>query len=243
MKKIVSLVMAVMLCCVLIACGGEKDNTFSGKYTASTQEDIQAVQAKVEEAGIAGSEIDYNTGVAIEAVVKTSVMGESSKISMKMKCIMQDDMLVMQGSMKMKVSGLNIDANIWFANDMMYMSAMGEKMKMEMDINDYIAENVGAEVMDLASILEEYGQSTEIQYYTCETKDGITKIKIEVPATEEGSFVFYLVYNADYTLNAIKMETKMSTIGEEMEMTMSIKPWTGTVNLPNDLDSYVTMEY
>jgi hypothetical protein len=117
-----------------------------------------------------------------------------------------------------------------------------------MEIDDFIGNYTGSAGTDvtysIADVMEMVEGEENVKWYV-EDKEDVKKIKVEY--AEEGAVELkvVLVYNADYKLTAMSYEMNMSqTVGEEtMEMNfkMVVEPWSGTIELPSDLNTYIPM--
>lgn len=247
MKKLLSLFLALVLCCGVIAltgCGDKDtttvDATFAGNYVEATAEDVEAIEHEAALKGEEGTTIDYADGVCISI---NMIMAEDNmpvSVNETLYCSSIDNKLVMQGFASTSVMGINMSGSIYFTDGYIYMNMAGLKMKVETGLDGYISDNIGEALSDLGTILEDVRELSGVKYAIDRSSfDGKLKVKISYSDVIDGNCEVCFVYNPDMSLSAIKINQSMTFGGITEAMDISIKPWDGMVQLPADLDTYV----
>ena len=252
MKKVLTVIMSLMLVFTLAFSTGCNIGLFMGKYTEVSADELADFAQEVE-ATEYGEDINYASGVKMSMEMKASY-GESEEVKMSMdfKAIERDGDLQMSGDMKTKVKAdgekETIKAEYYYTDGAMYMSMETDdeeqKIKVPMDIDDLVDSMVGeADVemeFSLIELLETYGNvsygDTSVKF-SMNDRGSKTRIKMELDS-EEGDMTMILVYDENKVLIGYKLEAEFNFEGMEMEMKLTIKPWSGKVRLPDDLDTY-----
>ena len=251
MKKLLTVTLCLILAiCTAMMFGCEK-SAFDGDYTEATATEVSAMAEQIAGAE-GGEELDYSQGVKLVYDMDISAGEMSGTVKMDLKAIAVDNDLQMSG--EMTVSGdEEISAEMYYTQGYFYANGTFEgqtrKAKMPMEIDDFIGNYTGSAGTDvtysIADVMEMVEGEENVKWYV-EDKEDVKKIKVEY--AEEGAveLKIVLVYNADYKLTAMSYEMNMSqTVGEEtMEMNfkMVVEPWSGTIELPSDLNTYTMGE-
>jgi len=223
-----------------------------GKYTEVSADELAEFAQEVETTEY-GEDINYASGVKMSMKMKASYDNSKEvKMSMDFKAIERDGDLKMSGEMKTIAKGDGekdtIKTEYYYTDGSMYMSMENDddeqKIKVSMDIDDLVNSMFGDSEIEmefsLVDLLDTYGDvsygDTSVKFSKNERGDK-TRIKVEIDS-EESDMTMVLVYNADKVLIGYKLEAEIDYEGMDMEMELTIKPWSGKVRLPNDLDTY-----
>lgn len=266
MKKLITIMLCLILSLSVFAtvgCGG--GSVFNGNYKEATETEVEAFAQAVAEAE-KGEEFNYNSGVKLELEISVESSEYNMDLSAEIKSIAVEEKLQMAGEMTM--SGImpgaeeeveeSNSAKIYYVDDYMYLDTKieGEEMKIKqpMTVDEFIGSagsmgNMGDMGLDLDSVtslsqlLESMGEIPNVKISIDNGKSN-NKIKIEATDEEMGAVgTAILVYDASYNLIAAKVEMEMSMqISDTESMAMStsvvIEPWSGSIDLPSDLDTY-----
>ena len=250
MKRFLSIAVSLALCIGIVfmtGCG----SVFDGNYTEVTSEEAQTFIEEV--SASAEDTLDYGDGVAANIYMKDNL----TEINMKFNAAYSGGEFQMSGNMNSKVTvggqSISSGTEYYYKGDTMYMKVTSGKesvkMKMTVPFDDFISDTTDGVASDM-SFSEVINRFIDVEglKISMDKGDGtVSKIKIEVPAgtvitgTEFEKLEYYFVFDANYKLTAAKAVTKVKEGEEIMEMELSIESWSGTVNLPGDLDSYVDM--
>ena len=246
MKKILSVLLALCLCFVLAACGGEQKDASALYQSAMTKIDkdnmaaVMSINADVETGGM-------TTNVTMEMDMASKTAGDDTTMSMKMN---------------MGAMGMTIDMAMYMADGYYYADMLGMKVKQKIseagiDLTGQLSDLSGSLLLDESVITIE----------KAEQKDGNTVISFTVSKDKMNELVELLssqmmsgasnitIESVSGTVTVDKNETlvaetmniayTMDTNGEtgSANMTMELKDIrfgdSVTVELPDDLDEYV----
>lgn len=260
MKKFLAVLLSLFVALGCFAMAGCKESSvFDGNYTETDKAGITAFATAVEEKETA---VDFADGVKMTFEVSFPIEDKVYEIEMEFKTMLKNNKLLIEGEMEMPMQNGKGDvdtmtADFWFADDYMYMKAKydGEevKMKMLMNINEFIDEYAGASTddveTDLSDLLEEYADVEGVKFYLEQTET-ISKAKLEVPETiisgQKVKMTSVLVYNEEQILTGVMMDLEMYLDHDSDPETediisrtyVSIEQWTGEIELPSDYLSY-----
>lgn len=251
MKKLLTVTLCLILAISTAMMFGCEKSAFDGDYTEATATEVSAMAEQIAQAE-GGEELDYSQGVKLVFDMDMSDGETTGGIEMNLKAIAVDNDLQMSGTMALVEGEESSSAEIYFAQEYIYTSATYEgqtvKIKMPMSIDDFIGNYAGSAGTDvtysIADVMEMVEGEENVKWYV-EDKEDVKKIKVEYAEEGMGELKVVLVYNAEYKLTAMSYEMNMSqTVGEEtMELTlkMTVEPWSGTIELPSDLNTYIPM--
>lgn len=260
MKKFLAVLLSLFVALGCFSMAGCKDSSvFDGNYTEVDKASITAFSTEVEEKETA---VDFADGVKMTFEVSFPIEDKVYEIEMEFNTMLKNNKLLIEGEMEMPMQNGKGDvdtmtADFWFADDYMYMKAKydGEevKMKMLMNINEFIDEYAGASTDDvetnLSDLLEEYADVEGVKFYLEQTET-ISKAKLEVPETiisgQKVKMTSVLVYNEEQILTGVMMDLEMYLDHDSDPETediitrtyVSIEQWTGEIELPSDYLSY-----
>ncbi len=254
MKKIFAIVLSALLCLSLFMVAG-CGSAFDANYKETDAETMNEIVDKAEDAE-AGTSIDYFKGVklVIDVEMKMSAQGKTESMAVKGNMVMAaiDEKLAMSGEIKANGDGENVDGKVYYSDGYLYANGTYKnntvKMKQEMPIEYFIDRYTdGAEqMMDIAFAMRQFGSLEGAKFFQAE-KDGNTYIKFTFESAEMGKVEMYFIFNADFNLIGFKMQSsgKMELGGGSMEskMLISMEPYSGSINLPSDLDTYEEGEF
>ncbi len=250
MKRFLSIAVSLALCIGIVfmtGCG----SVFDGNYTEVTSEEAQTFIEEVSSSS--DSDIGYDDGITANFFIKNA----HNELTMKFNAAYSGGELQMSGNMNSKVTvgdqSISSGTEYFYKDDTMYMKVTSGKesikMKMTIPFDEFITDTTGGISGEMA-FDEVIAQFINIEGFKMSMDKGdgtVVKVKIEVPAgtviegTAFEKLEYYFVFDANYKLTAAKAVTKVKEGEEIMEMELSIESWSGTVNLPGDLDSYVDM--
>ena len=264
MKKILAISLVLMLavgCFCLTGCG---DATFGGNYQEATAEDVQTIvdSAKFQQ-GV--QDITAQEGYEMIIDVYSKMDSNVFDVNMNLKFVNEDNNPKMQGTVDAKMNfsygnqsvDMGAKGDVYYADGYTYANetvkangqSISQKVKQEGDWSEYYSDYLEkimdmANQYDLGSLIQMAGVSDTVKV-SIATDDG-TKIKFESVVNEEGSsgrMEVIFVFDADYNLiaNKINIDSSYTYEGSTTTIKMNItnKPYTGTINLPGDLNTYV----
>ena len=254
MKKIFAIVLSALLCLSLFMVAG-CGSAFDADYKETDAETMNEIVDKVEDAE-EGTSIDYFKGVklVIDVKMNMSVQGKTESMAVKSNMVMTavDDNLIMSGEIKADTDDGKVDGKVYYSDGWLYANGTYKdnqiKMKQAMPIEYFIGHYTdGAEqMMDIAFAMRQFGSLEGAKFFQAE-KDGNTYIKFTFESAEMGKVEMYFIFNADFNLIGFKMQSsgKMELDGGSMEskMLISMEPYSGSINLPSDLDTYEEGEF
>ena len=251
MKKLLTVVLCLVLALSTATMMGCSKSTFDGDYQETDVATVEQMAAEIAEAE-GGEELDYGQGVKLAFDMDVASGELSGELKMDIKAIAVEEDLQMQGSMTMTEGEESQTGEMYFTEGYMYTAATYEgqtmKMKVPMTIDDLIGNYVnemGSDVTySISEVLDMMEGAEGVKWYV-EDKEDSKKIKVEYADEEMGEVKVILVYNGQYKLIAVSYEMSMSmTMGEEtmtMNLNMTVEPWSGSISLPTDLNTYTEM--
>lgn len=253
MKKLLLVMLSVIIAlstAMMFGCG--ETSIFDGNYQEVGLESTE--MSTFSEAVISAEQhqLQLGSGMKVKVVLDVKEGDDSMYVKMDMDLLEVEQSLQMQGSMNMKMQGMDTTATLWHKDNYMYMNASAQgqtvKRKMPVTIDEFIGDQTGGMLnMDFSFIetLENYSSQEGVKFYL-EDGEQYKKFKIEVPQTQvEGMTMeasVYFLFDADYKLVGVKSKV-VNDMGAEgkFDVALEITPWEGTINLPSDLDSYIEM--
>ena len=250
MKKIFAIVLSALLCLSLFMVAG-CGSAFDANYKETDAETMNAIVNQAYEAE-EGTRINYAKGVkvALEMEMKMTANGKTENVSVKSNMVMTavDDNLIMSGEIKANGDGENVDGKVYYSDGWLYANGTYKdnqiKMKQQKPIDAFIDEfsKDSTMFMDIQNAFEHVANIESIKYYSA-VKDGNTYVKFAYEEVQMGKGEIYFIFDADFNLIGFKMEGSskmdMGQFGSmESKMFISYEPYSGSVNLPSDLDTY-----
>ena len=235
----------------LTGCG----SAFDGNYKEAKAEEVAAFSENVENAE--GTKIDYSNGVSAKVTMNTTIGAVISKMDMDYKMKGVGDKIEVAGKVFAtgEKNNENFDASVYYKEGYMYINGkyagVTVKQKTAISIEGMMSQmDLGMidHYSSLPAILAEYSFQAElpenIKVYFDIGKD-TQKVKVEINISENESTsktTIYLIYDADYNLTALKVESKTSSnvFGAvyEVELNLTVEVYNGKINIPSDLDTY-----
>ena len=255
MKKIFAIVLSALLCLSLFMVAG-CGSAFDADYKETDAAAVSQIVTKATEAE-EGTKIDYSAGVKVYMDIDMNMTAggktESVKINSSMYFKAANDNAAMYGEVKGEGQGENLNAKVYYSDGYLYTNGTSEgktvKTKQAISIESVIAEfdmTRSTTLMDIRAAFASVANIEGVKYYTAE-KDGNTYIKFTFESAEMGKGEMYFIFNADFNLIGFKMQSsgKMELDGGSMEskMLISMEPYSGSINLPSDLDTYEEGEF
>lgn len=253
MKKLLAFITCLVLAMGLMAMaacgGGEEDATFKGNYQ---QINRAAATAFAEEVQSDSDVFGFKTGMELKFNMEGGSGDEYFYMEYDLKCASENGMpSKMAGSTVMKMGGFTVKGNVYYTDGYMYVNSMGQKIKMAMDYDEYIEEQMGmggaSALMSIQDVLEYVGEEAEtsvgnIKIYL-DQGETVNKLKIEFKGFDMGDMkidgAYYFVYNTNGELTAFKTDAKMTIDGYKTSFYMVAKAFDGNISLPSNLDTYI----
>lgn len=248
MKKVLTIILSLVLTLSVALFSGCGDSSlFSGKYTEVQASELTTFAAEVD-AAEGGDEIDYDGGINVyvkmDVTQTIETVTNSQSVTMDLKAIAENNELKMQGDVTNKTNGVKQTGSMYYYQDYMYMDGgVSGKYKMPIGLDDYINLNLAGAIgtgtfLSLEDLLEEsIGEGETLKFYQDNSGED-TKIKVEYSAQGRG-FSLVFIYNAQKKLVAYRMSAHFEEEGFSGAVVIEYKPWTGSITLPTDLNTYV----
>lgn len=150
MKKVISMLMAVLMIVSMAACSGsgEKENS-TGKDPKELYKEASEKMEKLEE-------------MDTKMVMKMDMSAAGQSVTMNMDVDIQSSKDGLAMKMSMDAAGQNVDMNMWYKDNYLYMDVMGQKMKMASTEEDALASAGGIAMEEIESdIIKDISAKTE----------------------------------------------------------------------------------
>lgn len=266
MKKILAVLLVAVLaigCFALTACGG--DATFGGNYEEATAEDILVFATEAENAG-GSSDIDLADGCEVKMIVKNMPQPMApygygvADMEMTLRIVSENGAMKAEGTAKGKTkltsgmySGMESDTTgkVYWTDGYMYVTedvtqrfqgqtATGNvKNKMPVTLDAYLdgqmSELDGFDFEELVPMALTLGEKMGLSIARDENS---TKIKFVIPENNSVGGEIIFVFDANYNLTSMRYDVTIGSGEDAFEMDITYKPYSGSVSLPNDLDTY-----
>lgn len=255
--------LATILCCLLAVSAFLMtgcSSVFDGNYTEATEQELSTFSQSVA-ANPTNEEFDYASGLS--AKVKLETTGEyEMKVNMEFKGIGVDGDVQMQGKMDMTATmygqSQTSKSDFYVKDETMYvhtkMEGIEVKQKLPISFDEYFEGVFSAGEMPVTSDLGVYLEmlsDVEGVKVLLDTTGEQKKVKIEIPQTNidgvSSELVIVMVYDSDYKLTAMKLDMEMSMTNDGQTSTVvmeyTIEPWSGSVSLPSDLNTYSNLGF
>lgn len=270
MKKLVALMLTLLIgtCAIMFTgCG----SAFDGNYKEVEKGEVKTFSDEVSKTeNNEGVSIDYSKGFSLSTnyEMKTSSLTSTAKV--EAKAIAVDGKLEMSGKVETSTNGelmgvkadVKLNGEVYYKDGYAYTnistSGISAKIKAKSSVDEVLGKYMGSidegTYCSLPQLLVEYGDKTGVKFYMDKT-DAQCKIKIVVPEMEEddpelkelglGKVAvkgeFYLVYDAQNKLTAVKASAEMYSKENKanyIKVNFVAEPFGGKISFPNDLDSY-----
>ena len=260
-KTLICLTLALVMCFGLTACG-----EFSGDFkTVASADEINTTFTKVEQAD---GKADTETGYQLKATFKGAFENEAGKgnidMSMKGKVSIKDGVkssieskMTFSGSSTLGGTSISYESSsdVYTGDGAMYTKmvislngteTVNSKTKMDFgadlqSVIDTFAEMTaeGAEGLDFFSMTSAQLEAEGIKVYI-DSSDKGTKIKFEFDDTSKGDNSVFGKGTAIYSFGANNLLRgyKISYEVQGLKVFIELKPYSGSVKLPSDLDTY-----
>lgn len=262
-KTLVCLTLALVMCFGLTACG-----EFSGDFkTVASADEINTTFTKVEQAdGKADTETGYQLKATFKGAFENEAGKGNIDMSMKGKISIKDGVkssieskMTFSGSSSIGETSISFesasDVAVYTGDGAMYTNMVisvngtetdNSKTKMNFGTDlqsaidnfaDMVAE--GAEGFDFFSMTSAQLESEGIKVYI-DSSDKGTKIKFEFDDTSKGDNSVFgkgtaiYSFGANNLLRGYRMEYEL----QGLKVFVELKPYSGSVKLPSDLDTY-----
>ncbi len=260
MKKVLTMLLCfVLTLSIALATGCGGDATFNGNYSEASVVNTAAFAEKVENAE-GKQEIDTAKGIEmtfkLEGSDSAEGITESITMNMSLKSAIKDEKFSFAGKVDgiTKCTGEQDEKEameMYYSDGKFYVNENGDKMYVELDMEAAISQVENGlsqafyQIQSLEELLAEFTVMPGAKIYI-DDNENTPKIKFEYKVEADGlktEMLTVMVFDKDYNLTAYKMEMKISGVMDGVNgstnMSMTIKPYSGNIDLPSDLDAYV----
>lgn len=264
MKKILTLILAIVLCActaMFTACGS---SYFDGNYTEATKSDLESFAQEVEDAD--GEEIDFLSGLKVSMNIENFVMGslriDKMNVSMNVgKDTADATKYAMNADYYIKMNNgdnlMEADLGIVYKNDVAYVKTAveGVESKIKYAIDDVFDALVMVEGIELLMMYDLFtainmAEGQEGMKLYIDKGEETTKVKVAGDMNQiideditTGKVEMIYVFNTAKKLIGLKifMDVNMTMAGETIavKVDMNAEPWSGDISAPSDADSYI----